>query len=125
MTHSGRLFVSFSPAVSNRAAKAMRQTVRRWRLHFRNDLDLEEIAKWARPVLQGWVNYYGRFNRSVLLDALRTVDKFILRWAQRKYKRLRNHYKRTWDWLRAIKSRQPDLFAHWRNGLNGGAIGAV
>ena len=125
MTHSGRLFVSFSPAVSNRAAKAMRQTVRRWRLHFRNDLDLEEIAKWARPVLQGWVNYYGRFNRSVLLDALRTVDKFILRWAQRKYKRLRNHYKRTWDWVRAIKSRQPDLFAHWRHGLNGGAIGAV
>jgi len=109
MNRAGKLFVSFSPAVSDKAGKAMREVVRRWKLHHRNDLALEKIARWTQPILVGWVNYYGRFHRS----ALRTIDTFIVRWAQRKYQRLRGHTKRAWDWLRGIKSRQPDLFAHW------------
>ena len=100
MNRAGKLFVSFSPAVSDKAAKVMREDVRRWKLHHRNDLDLEKIAQWARPILVGWVNYYGRFHRSALRRALRTVDPFIVRWAQRKYKRLRGHAKRAWGWLR-------------------------
>jgi group II intron reverse transcriptase/maturase len=116
MNRAGKLFVSFSPAVSDKAAKAMREDVRRWKLHHRNDLDLEKIAQWAQPILVGWVNYYGRFHRSALRRALRTVDPFIVRWAQRKYKRLRGHAKRAWGWLRGVKSRQPNLFAHWFNG---------
>ena len=62
MNCAGKQFVSFSPAVSDKAAKAMREDVRRWKLHHRNDLDLEKIAQWARPILVGWVNYYGRFS---------------------------------------------------------------
>ena len=124
MNRTGRLFVSFSPAVSDKAAKAMRETVRRWKLHHRGDLALEKIAQWARPMLLGWVRYYGRFHRSALRGALRTLDSFIVRWAQRKYKRLRGHTKRAWDWLRGVKSRQPDLFAHWLIGVSGWAIGA-
>ena len=57
----GRRFVSFLPAVSNKAAKRMRLSVRRWRLHRRNDLELQDVADWVRPVLSGWVRYYGRF----------------------------------------------------------------
>ncbi|WP_271539852.1 reverse transcriptase domain-containing protein, partial [Bradyrhizobium sp. CCBAU 45321] len=34
----GERFVSFSPAVSKKAGKRMRHTVRRWRLHRRSDL---------------------------------------------------------------------------------------
>ena len=74
MNRAGKLFVSFSPAVSDKAAKTMREDVRRWKLHHRNDLDLEKIAQWARPILVGWVNYYGRFHRSALRRALRTVE---------------------------------------------------
>lgn len=33
MNRSGELFVSFSPAVSEKAAKAMRMKIRRWKLH--------------------------------------------------------------------------------------------
>ena len=113
MNRDGKLFVSFSPAVSNKAGKAMREVVRRWKLHHRNDLNLEKIARWTQPILIGWANYYGRFHRSALRKALRTVDSFIVRWAQRKYLRLRGRAKRAWDWLRGVKSRQPDLFAHW------------
>jgi len=62
MSRAGKLFVSFSPAVSDKAGKAMREVVRRWKLHHRNDLALEKIARWMQPVLVGWVNYYGRFS---------------------------------------------------------------
>jgi len=113
MSRRGELFVSFAPAVSDQAAKSMRQTMRRWKLHHRCDLALEDIAQWTRPILLGWVRYYGRFQRSALRGALRTLDHFIVRWAQRKYKRLRDHALRAWDWLRRLRARQPTLFAHW------------
>jgi RNA-directed DNA polymerase len=45
MNRAGKLFVSFSPAVSDKAAKAMREVVRRWKLHHRNDLALGNIAQ--------------------------------------------------------------------------------
>jgi RNA-directed DNA polymerase len=109
----GRRFVSFLPAVSNKAAKRMRLSVRRWRLHRRNDLELEEIAAWVRPILSGWVRYYGRFYPSKLRTELRTIDAFIVRWAIRKYKRFRGHTKAVWEWWRSLKRRNPNLFAHW------------
>ncbi len=91
----------------------MRQRVRRWRLHLWSDLELEQIATWARPVLSGWVRYYGRFYPSKLRGELRTIDEFIVRWAMRKYKRFRGRLMASWNWLHAVKRRNPQLFAHW------------
>jgi RNA-directed DNA polymerase len=109
-------FVSFIPAVSGKAAKRMRLEVRRWRMHLRSDLELEEIAKWARPTLTGWVRYYGRFYPSKLREELRTIDAFIVRWVSRKYKRFRGHTLAAWEWLRSLRRRNPTLFAHWASG---------
>jgi RNA-directed DNA polymerase len=113
MNRNGNLFVSFAPAISDKAAKAIRQSMRRWKLHHRNDLALAEIARWTRPFLLGWVRYYGKFHKSALSGALRTLNSFIVRWAQRKYKRLRGHTMQAWEWLRRLQARQPTLFAHW------------
>lgn len=117
---TGKLFVSFAPAVSEKAANTMRRRMRRWRLHHRNDLGLEDLARWTRPMVMGWVRYYGRFHASALRRALRTMDVFLVRWAQRKYKRLRAHKGRTWQWLWRIFARQPGLFAHWTLGTTVG-----
>ncbi len=113
MNRNGRLFVSFAPAVSAEAAKAMRLRIRRWKLHLRTDLALEDLAEWSRPVLTGWIRYYGYFHRSTLRRALRSLDAILVRWARRKYRRLRTHKKRAWAWYRRIQLRQPRLFAHW------------
>jgi group II intron reverse transcriptase/maturase len=113
INRAGRLFVSFAPAVSDQAAKAMRHRMRRWKLHLRNDLALGELARWTRPILRGWVRYYGCFYPSALHRALRTMDRFLVRWARRKYKRFRGHAMRAWDWLNRLRARQPTLFAHW------------
>jgi RNA-directed DNA polymerase len=109
----GELFVSFAPAVSDRAAKAMRQVMRGWRLHHRGDLALEDLVRWAQSVVRGWIQYYGRFYPSALQRALRTLDHFLVRWAQRKYKRLKGHRWRAWEWLTRLQARQPNLFPHW------------
>jgi RNA-directed DNA polymerase len=94
----------------------MRLEVRRWRMHLRTDLELDEIAKWTRPFLSGWVRYYGRFYPSKLREGLRTIDAFIVRWVSRKYKRFRGRTLAAWDWLRSLKRRNPAMFAHWTLG---------
>jgi RNA-directed DNA polymerase len=116
VNRKGERFLAFLPAVSKTAARKMRCRVRRWRLHRRNDLELDEIARQVRPVLTGWVRYYGRFYPSKLQEELRTIDAFIVRWATRKYKRFQGHTMATWDWLRSVKRRNPRLFAHWSLG---------
>jgi RNA-directed DNA polymerase len=55
------LFVRFTPAVSTKALKAMRQTTRQLNYRNRTDLSLEEISRLHNPVLRGWIAYYGRF----------------------------------------------------------------
>jgi group II intron reverse transcriptase/maturase len=113
-------FVSFIPAVSEKAAKRIRLEVRRWRLHQRTDLNLDELARRTRPYLSGWVRYYGLFYPSKLRDALRTIDVFIVRWVSQKYLRFRRHKLAAWNWLRSLKRRNPTMFAHWTLGPTAG-----
>lgn len=61
---SGRVFVNFTPAISNDAARAIRQTVRGWRLQLKSDKSIEDLFHMFRPVIQGWVNYYCRLSPS-------------------------------------------------------------
>lgn len=51
----GQLFMNFVPAVSRESQRNMRQTVRRWKLQFRCDQDLSQIARRINPVLRGWL----------------------------------------------------------------------
>jgi RNA-directed DNA polymerase len=109
----GELFVSFAPAVADDAARAIRRTIKRWRLHLWSGAALADIARSINPVVRGWINYYGRFYRSRLISPLRRIDEYIVRWAMRKYKRLRGHPARARRFLAAVARRQPELFAHW------------
>ena len=109
----GEMFVSFSPAISNDAAKAIRATIRRWRLHLRGNETLEGLAQSINPIVRGWINYYGRFYRSELIRSLDRINEYLMRWAMRKYKRLRRRPQRAWDLVAAAHKRQPGLFAHW------------
>lgn len=56
------MFVSFTPAVSNKAVKAMRQTTRKLNLRNRTQLSLADISRLHNPVLRGWLEYYGKFS---------------------------------------------------------------
>lgn len=114
MSRSGKMFVSFIPAVSRKAANEMRSVLRQWKLAHRGDLGLGTLLKWLQPVVRGWVNYYGRFFPSALHRVLRGVDELLVRWARRKYKQYKSRPMGAWHWLKRIKSRQPTLLAHWQ-----------
>jgi len=109
----GKCFINFSPAVSNKAAKKMRQTMRRWRLHLRSDKSLEDLARMWNPVLRGWIQYYGRFYKSALNSVFRHLNRTLARWAGRKFKKLRRHRRRAEHWLGRVARREPRLFVHW------------
>lgn len=110
----GELFTNFTPAISDDAAKRIRRTIRRWRLHLWSGTPLTEIAREINPIVHGWVNYYGRFYPSRLASSLRSIDKYLVRWAMRKYKRLKRYRTGAWEFLEGVAKRQPNLFAHWR-----------
>jgi RNA-directed DNA polymerase len=110
----GKFFISFTPAVSNKAAKAMRNTLRSWALHNRSDKTLEDLARMFNPVIQGWINYFASFYKSALYPTLRHVDQVLARWAARKYKKLRGHLRRARHWLARVARTRPRLFAHWK-----------
>jgi RNA-directed DNA polymerase len=110
----GSYFANFSPAISKKAEKALRQEIRRWDLHFRSDKSLEELAEMYNAKIQGWINYYGRYCKSELRRTLRILDGRLTRWAMRKYKRLKGRRKRAALWLSRIVSYQEWIFAHWR-----------
>ncbi len=59
--YKGRYFVSFTPAISNQAAKEIRQRIKKWRLHLWSDKSLKELSEVVNPVLRGWMNYYGKY----------------------------------------------------------------
>jgi Group II intron, maturase-specific domain len=106
-------FLGFSPAVSVDALAKMSAEVRRWRLHLHTGHDLAGLAAWLNPIVAGWMNYYGRFYRSRLYPLLQRINTYLMRWAGKKYKRLRG-YRRFHRWWFGIVERDPELFAHWR-----------
>jgi RNA-directed DNA polymerase len=123
--HGGK-FVNFLPAVSNDARKRLGRGIRRWRLHLRSGTTLTDLARSINVTVQGWINYYGRFYRSGLVLLLRRINDYLVRWAMRRYRRLRRRPAAARRLLAEVYRREPGLFAHWRAGArpDGWAMGA-
>ncbi len=113
------LFVSFTPAVSVKSLKVMRQTTRRLNYRNRTELSLRDISRLHNPVVRGWVAYYGRFYPSALYPVFRHINKTLVAWAMRKYRRLKGHKTQASRFLEEVAVKQPYLFVHWQRGMAG------
>jgi hypothetical protein len=114
----GKFFVSFLPAISTKAAKAVRKTIREWRMaSTRNNQRLEDLARLVNPAVRGWMNYYGRFYRSRCVQVLRHLNEALAAWVRRKFTRFRNRERASVHWLGRVARREPTLFAHWQLGV--------
>ena len=113
----GRVYVNFSPGVSREALTAMRQTVRSWHLQLQCDKELSDLANMFGPVLRGWSNYYGRFYASAMKPLWRSVNDYLVRWMQRKFKRLARGVIRAARALGRLAERAPRSFVHWEMGF--------
>lgn len=128
MTGAGIGKIGFLPAVSEAAKKHMARMIRGWRLGRRTDLTFREIATMVNRVVAGWINYYGRFYKSLLIRFLADqINAHLVKWAMRKYKRLHRWAAKARKRLAEIASRYPGTFVHWRHGAlpAGSTTGAV
>ena len=110
----GVTFTGFLPAVSPGKLTAMSRRAASWRLHRRVNLTLDDLAAEVNPVLRGWLAYYAAFYPDAVTPLCHRIDLHLVRWARWKYKRLERSGPRARAWLRGVRSRDPELFVHWR-----------
>ena len=118
-TGNNQVFMNFTPAVSKAAVNSMRAKIRNSNLRKRTDLSLDDVAIKYNPILQGWLNYYGKYTRSGMYPVLRHFNKTLVTWSMRKFKKLKGRKMKAGNFLIGISKRQPHLFAHWKMGMTG------
>jgi RNA-directed DNA polymerase len=118
-TKRNTTFTAISPAVSKEAQKSMRAQTRKLGLRNRTDLSIEKIAEIYNPILRGWIQYYGEYNRSSLYPVLNHFNNTIKAWVMHKYKKFKGRPTQAGIFLEKLAQKNPSLFAHWRIGMIG------
>lgn len=110
----GQYFVSFSPAISKKAEKSIRETIRSWKIPTRTGSELIRLAEAINPRMRGWLNYYGRFRRSSLSGICDMLQTCLIKWAKYKYGKMKGSWKRAEAFMMQIAQQQPGYFVHWQ-----------
>ena len=113
----GNLHPNFLPAISQVAKREINRTIRSWHLQLQNDLTLEDLSRMVNPILRGWFNYYGRFYPSGLRQIWRNVNRYLVRWVCRKYKRFANRQRKARRYLNCLARANSQLFVPWEMGV--------
>jgi RNA-directed DNA polymerase len=121
-SQSKQLFCGFNPAVSPRALKHLRSTIRDLKFRRQTHLSLEDIALRLNPILRGWIAYYGRYTPSALQPLYRHVDLTLVGWARRKFKRFGAHLTQAHCFIKQVARDKVDLFTHWRLAAQGSSV---
>lgn len=123
---NGKLFVNFTPAISDKAKQKARDVIKEWINEVKPTGKLNEFVKIINPVVSGWINYYGKFYASELWSTMSYVDTILMKWVKKKYGKSMRSCKKLKRWLLKVKNRQPYLFKSWqwmqRNDLNRRAV---
>lgn len=119
---TGALFTGFTPAVSNDAIKSMIDKIKVSGIKTRSYLSIEEIAYMFNPVLNGWINYYGKYTRSSLYKVLRYFNCTLVNWLARKHKFYKRNKYKAINLLIKIAKFKPNLFVHWKMGMEGAFV---
>jgi len=122
----GELFVSFCPAMSDKAKQSKREDIKSWQKEIKPNESLMEFISIINPAISGWINHYGKFYASELWSTMQYIDITLMRWAKKKFGKLMQTGQKMENWLSGIKKRQPNLFKHWqwmqRNDLDRRAV---
>ena len=112
-SRDGKTWTGFLPAISASAKIRIRREIREWNLPRHTSVSLNELARRYNHHIRGWMNYYSHFYKSALYRLYDHIDQKLVRWAQRKYRKLAGKPTRAREWLKKVVSRQPRLFVHW------------
>ena len=111
------LLTGFSPAISKKSVKKIHETIRSWKLTSKVSMNICDLASFVNPVIQGWINYYSKFNKTEFRKVMDYLNEKLARWLRRKYKNLRHGYIGKARYVLALTVQKiPNLFAHWACG---------
>jgi RNA-directed DNA polymerase len=113
----GVIFIGFVPAISDKACKKIKEELRKLRIRRWTRHNIQDIAVDLNDRLRGWINYYGKFYGSALQKIFKMFNQILLRWAMKRYKKLRGKWMKAWNWLSQIALENKELFAHWKIGM--------
>lgn len=113
-----KMFLGFNPAICKEAKKDICRKIRETGIRNRSDLSLEEVALWLNPMINGWLNYYGKFNKSALRPVMRQINFTLIKWSTCKYKKFRYSKAKACRFMIDMFDKQPYLFAHWKRGIS-------
>lgn len=112
---TGKIFATFTPAVSPIALKAIRYEIKhKWKLQSKTHLSLQEIAAMVNPIIQGWINYYTKFNPSYFVEIAKYINERLRILVQKKFTNLRRRKPKAIQLMKRIIKENPALFAHWK-----------
>jgi len=112
-----KMFLSFGPAICKEAKKAINKTIRRTGVRSRSELSIEEVAEWLNPMINGWINYYGKFNLSAMRPVARQINQTLIKWCMNKYKTFRYSKPRAIQFMIEMSEKRSSLFAHWKRNV--------
>ena len=113
-SRAGNLFVRFTPAMSKVSAKRIRERIKSWNIQLQSSVDIEHLSQSYSSIIRGWIHYYSLFEKYTIKSLLeRYFDVRIVKWAQKKYKKLRRRKRKTSIWLSDLRRRDFYLFPHW------------
>lgn len=113
---TGKLQFNFIPSVSKKSAKSFRDKIKAKNIHSMTGSKIEIIAEVLNPMIRGWTNYFGKYNKSAMKYTLDCVNRRLVKWAMCKYKNFRNCQAKATNWLKEVAKREPNMFPHWAVG---------
>ncbi len=91
-TKSGRMFLGYDCAISQSSKKKIISEIRSTKFQRWTNRSIEEIAEFFNAKIRGWINYYGKFRKHGLNSVFRILERRLIEWARRRYKRLGKSY---------------------------------
>lgn len=112
---NGEKFWGFRPAISKKSMKIIVGKMRELAFHNWVSKDIHELSCVLTPMIQGWLNYYGKFRISEMQWVFRLLNIRIAKWARKKYKL--KTYAKSYGWLKRMVKWYPNTFVHWSYGF--------
>jgi RNA-directed DNA polymerase len=109
----GELFMAFVAEISQSNQKKIRALIREAKIWRNTTVEASDIANHLNAKLRGWINYYGRYSKRSLRNALTSIDRRLIRWMRKKHKISRTKAVMK---LKMLKHTHSKMFYHWEKG---------
>lgn len=111
---SNSMFLGFDCAISISSRKRIADKLGDLKVEKLSYKSIVGVAQYLNPLIRGWINYYGKFRISMLHKVFRLLNKRLVRWCRKRYKRYKTSLKRAFKWLKRVQEQYPTLFYHWQ-----------